>query len=152
MSSRLKNEIKQNKPFENAYQEATINLIFTGKWMIKNHNDIFQLFGISFQQYNLLRILKGRHPKVATLNYIRVRMLDKMSDTSRIVDNMFKKGLITRSINIEDRRKADISLTVKGFGILHKIEDKQEILFGYLSNLSEKEVKQLNVLLDKARS
>lgn len=152
MGNRLENEIKQIKAFESAYHKATINLIYSGKWMIKLHSDVFHPFGISLQQYNILRILKGCYPKVATVSYIKIRMLDKMSDASRIVENMVKKGLISRINNSKDRRKVDITLAKKGIEVLAKIEDKQELLFGYLSNLTIEEAEQLNALLDKARS
>ncbi len=147
----LENEIRQTKPFKNGYHRASVNLIFTGKWMIKLHSDLFHPFGITLQQYNVLRILKGRYPKVATVKYIKNRMLDKMSDASRIVENMVKSKLILRTHNYEDRRKVDIILTYKGIEILSEIEKKNDTLYGYLSNLNLNEVEQLNTLLDKAR-
>lgn len=148
----VEEEIKQTRSFVNPYQEATINLIFTGKWMIKLHNDVFQTHGISLQQYNILRILKGRAPKKATVKYIKERMLDKMSDTSRIIDNMVKKRILVRNHNATDRRKVDISIAKKGYVILEDMEKEQDVLFGYLSNLTDNEVVQLNKLLDKARN
>lgn len=147
----IKQEIKQNRSFQNPYQEATINLIYTGKWMVKLHNDVFQAHGISLQQYNILRILKGSKSKAVTVKYIKERMLDKMSDTSRIVDNMVKKKFLDRVPNSLDRRKVDITISKLGKKLLKDIDKEQEILFGYLDNLSEEEIVMFNKLLNKAR-
>ncbi len=148
---RLEDEIMQTKPFENPYHKASINLIYTGKWIISLHNELFQLFNLTLQQYNILRILKGRFPKPVTLKYIRTRLLDKMSDASRIVEVMHKKELLNRNYNPADRRKVDISLTKKGIDIISEVEKHHKTLFNHLSTLNVEEVNQLNFLLDKAR-
>ncbi len=148
---KLEDEIKQTKPFENPYHKATVNLVYTGKWIISLHNDIFKKFNLTIQQYNILRILKGSHPDAVTIKYIRKRMLDKMSDASRIVEVMHKKGLLNRTYNPADRRKVDISPTKKGLDTISDVEKQHKVLFGHLSTLSEEEVTQLNFLLDKAR-
>ena len=148
---RIEDEIKQTKPFKNVHHKASVNLIYTGKWIIKLHSELFQPFNISIQQYNILRILHGIYPKSAMLNYIRARMLDKMSDASRIINSMLTKRLVTRVPNFIDRRKVDIAITQKGIDILTEIEKKSDVLYGFLSNLNETEIEQLNTLLDKAR-
>ena len=145
-------EIKQTKTFKNDYQEATINLIFTGKWLVKLHNDIFLSYGISLQQYNVLRILNGIEPESATVLYIKERMLDKVSDTSRIVDKMVKNNILIRSQNANDRRKVDVSLSELGKHLLSEIKKEEPILFGFISNLNEEEVMKFNQLLNKIRS
>lgn len=148
---RLEDEIKQTRPFENAYHKATVNLVYTGKWIINLQNELFQLFNITIPQYNILRILKGNHPKAVTVKYIRKRMLDKMSDASRIVEVMHKKGLVKRTISTTDRRKVDILLTQKGHDILAEVVKKHDELYGFLSNLDTEEIEQFNTLLDKVR-
>ena len=92
----IEEEIKQKKPFKNDYQRAAVNLIYTGKWVVQLHSEIFKEFNLTLQQYNTLRILKGSYPKAVTAKYIRMRMLDKTSDVSRIVETMFKNGLINQ--------------------------------------------------------
>lgn len=148
---RLEDEIKQIKPFKNEYHKASVNLIYTGKWIINHHSKVFLSYNVSLQQYNTLRILRGSHPKAVTINYIKKRMLDKMSDASRIVDIMHKKELVTRTQNSSDKRSVDILISQKGLNILNEIDKKHDVLDGFLSNLDENEIEHLNFLLDKAR-
>lgn len=148
---RIEEEIHQTRPFNSQYHKAAVNLIYTGKWIIKHHTEVFQEHNLSLQQYNLLRILRGASPTPVTLNYIRKRMLDKMSDASRIVENLFNKGLVDRKLNPKDRRKVNIQITKEGLHILSEIDKKSHILDSYLHNLDGKEIDQLNALLDKLR-
>jgi len=144
-------EISQTKPFRNNYHKASVNLIYTGKWIIKLHNELFKTFGLSIQQYNILRILNGRYPKTATVKYIRNRMLDKMSDASRVVETLNQKGLIKRSQAIADRRRVDIVILPEGAAILEDIEKLGVEMDNFLSKLNEEEIVLLNNLLDKLR-
>ena len=144
--------IKQGKSFRNSYHRTSVNLIFTGRWIFNLHNELFKTFGLTLQQYNILRILKGQYPKSATVKLIRERMLDKMSDASRIVENLRKKKLIERELNADDRRSVDVIITQKGFDLLDEIEEKgSATLDNYVSKLSLDEMEQLNTLLDKVR-
>ena len=145
-------EIKQGKPFRNPYHKASVNLLFTGRWIFNLHNELFKTFGLTVQQYNILRILKGQYPKTATVKLIRERMLDKMSDASRIVENLRLKGLVAREHSDGDRRTVDVIITQKGFDLLDTIEEKGSVtLDSYLSNLPQNEIEQLDSLLDKVR-
>src|ERR1017187_1071674 len=107
---KIEKEIKQGRSFRNAYHKTTVNLIFTGRWIFNLHNELFKTYGLSIQQYNILRILQGQTPKPATVKLIRERMLDKMSDASRIVENLRKKEYITRELNIENRREVEVCI------------------------------------------
>ena len=147
----LEKEIQQVKPFRNNYHKAAVNLIFTGKWMIQFHSDIFKQYNLTFQQYNILRILRGRNHRAATVKLIRERMLDRMSDASRIIELLRKKKLVERNICGEDRRKMDVVITQKGLDILEEIEKESERMDNRLSALNEKEIVLLNDLLDKVR-
>ena len=147
----LEKEIQQVKPFRNNYHKASVNLIFTGKWMIQFHSDIFKQYNLTFQQYNILRILRGRNPKAATVKLIRERMLDRMSDASRIVELMRKKKLVERNICGDDRRKMDVVITQKGLDLLEEIEKESERMDNRLSALNKEEIVLLNDLLDKVR-
>jgi len=147
----LEKEIQQVKPFRNNYHKAAVNLVFTGKWMIQFHSDVFKQYNLTIQQYNILRILRGRNPSAATVKLIRERMLDRMSDASRIVEVLRKKKLVERNICGEDRRKMDVVITQKGLELLEEIEKENERMDKYLSALNEEEIVQLNDLLDKVR-
>jgi len=147
----LEKEIQQVKPFRNNYHKAAVNLVFTGKWMIQFHSDVFKQYNLTIQQYNILRILRGRNPSAATVKLIRERMLDRMSDASRIVEVLRKKKLVERNICGEDRRKMDVVITQKGLELLEEIEKENERMDKYLSALNEEEIVHLNDLLDKVR-
>jgi DNA-binding MarR family transcriptional regulator len=146
----LEEEIHQ-KVFRSEYQKSTINLIYTFNWVNEKVNKLFEPFDITQQQFNILRILRGAGEPLSTLQ-IRQRMLDKMSDTSRIVDRLIKKGLVKKSVCHEDRRLVDILLTDKGKKLLQTMDvlnDEMESIFKYLN---VEEARQLNILLDKIRT
>jgi|ERR1035441_9918104 DNA-binding MarR family transcriptional regulator len=148
----IETEIKQVKPFRNDYHKATVNLLFTGKWIINHHNSLLHGCGLTLQQYNILRILRGQYPKATTVKLIRERMLDKMSDASRIVELLRTKGLIDRGLNSGDRRKVDVLITQKGLDLLDEVElEGNDIMDSFLSNLNHDEINELNFLLDKLR-
>jgi MarR family transcriptional regulator, multiple gene regulator MgrA len=147
----LEKEINQVKPFRNNYHRAAVNLIFTGKWTTQFHSDIFKKYNLTFQQYNILRILRGGIPGALTVKLIRERMLDRMSDASRIVELLRQKKLVERNISTEDRRKMDVVISQSGLGLLKEIENESEYMDNRLKALNEEEIIQLNYLLDKVR-
>ena len=147
----IKEEIKQKSAFRNSYHKGCVNLIYTGKWIINLHGEIFKQYGLTLQQYNILRILKGLHPEAATIKLLKDRMLDKMSDASRIVELLNKKKLLSRTLNDADRRKVDIRISRKGLDLLAKTEKENKKMDNLLSNLDNKEIELLNALLDKVR-
>ncbi len=128
-----------------------LNLIFTFNWMNEKLNKYFVPYDITQQQFNILRILRGANEPLSTLQ-IRQRMLDKMSDSSRLVDRLIKKGLVKKSICREDRRLVDVLLTDKGRKLLSQMDGLNEDVDKILSQISESEALTLNTLLDKARS
>lgn len=146
-------DIAQTRPFRNDYHKATVNLIFTGKWIVNLHNELFKLHGITIQQYNILRILKGLYPSSLTVKMLRERMLDKMSDASRVVEHLRKKGMVERVESHIDRRKVDIIITQKGIEKLNEIDSSEnEMMDKFLSNLNTDEINQLDSLLNKCRN
>src|ERR1035437_6639343 len=148
----LAKAIKQVKPFRNDYHKASVNLIFSGKWIIHLHNELLKTYDLTLQQYNILRILKGQYPKAATVKLIQERMLDKMSDASRIVENLRKKELLARYLNPRDRRRVDVIITQRCLALLTAIDENESTTMdNFLSNLSLGEVDQLNMLLDRVR-
>ena len=143
-------EIKQSK-FISERQKGLLNLIYTYNSLINEMNAYFKKHDITRQQYNVLRILRGQYPKPASVNLLKERMLDKMSDTSRIVKRLEKKKLVSRQESDTDRRAVEITISKAGLKLL---EDTDNTVNGFehlLDNLSDKEAAQLNSLLDKIR-
>src|SRR4029079_539355 len=103
-------DIHQAK-FRNEYQKATINLLYTYGWVMERTKELFASEDITPQQFNILRILRGSYPQPLSTLQIRERMLDKMSDTSRIVDRLITKGLVKKAICKTDRRLVDVMIT-----------------------------------------
>lgn len=149
MEMKLEKAIRQ-KGFQNEYQKAIINIIYTHNYLIGKMNPVFKQYGITRQQYNVLRILRGQHPYPATINLIKERMLDKMSDASRIVERLKKKKLIEKSRSLIDKRAADIIISKKGLALL-KTMDPESKKFNKLITLSDGEVANLNKILDNLR-
>lgn len=103
------------------------------------------------QQYNILRILRGAKQPLSTMK-IRERMLDRMSDTSRIIDRMIAKGIVEKKLNDSDKRLVDITITEKGIAILHALDEMNDELDNIVAcSISGEEAKMLNDLLDKMR-
>ena len=136
--------------FRNEYQKGIINIIYTYNWMNEKMKKLFDSEGVTAQQYNILRILRGAAKPISTLQ-IRERMLDKMSDTSRIVDRLVLKGLAQKSTCKNDKRLVDVSISSKGKKLLEKIDKYENDMDAILSNLTDAEAKTLNKLLDKIR-
>ena len=141
----------QQATFRNPHQKAAINLIYTLSWMREKTNTIFEAEDITPQQFNILRILRGSFPQPLSTLKIRERMLEKMSDTSRIVDRLITKGLVKKLTCKNDRRLVDVIISDKGKKILERLDARQEEIDSVLGNLSEKDANILSDLLDKIR-
>jgi len=137
--------------FRNDYHKAAVNLIYTFNWMSEQTKEIFASADITPQQFNILRILRGSLPNPLSTLQIRERMLDKMSDTSRIVDRLIAKGLVKKGTCKTDRRLVDVMITDKGKKLLEKLDARQDEMDNVMSNLSKKEAATLSELLDKLR-
>jgi DNA-binding MarR family transcriptional regulator len=136
--------------FRNDYQKGIINLIYTYNWMNEKMKKMLDKEEVTGQQYNILRILRGAGKPISTLQ-IRERMLDKMSDTSRIVDRLILKGLAKKTTCPNDKRLVDVSITSKGKTLLEKIDLHEKDMDAIMGNLTEADAKTLNKLLDKIR-
>lgn len=149
---KLEEEIKQ-KSFKDMHEKAVLNIIVTGNRINETITRFMKEFKITPQQYNVLRILKGQYPKPATVNLIAGRMLDKMSNASRIVDKLLEKKLVDRKTCSEDRRAVDVVLTKKGIEFLEKVTLNLYKLYDEkFRTLNNEETEQLNTLLDKFRN
>mgnify|MGYP000527744153 CR=1 FL=1 len=146
----LENEIKQSK-FKNEFQKLAVNIIYTHGWLIGRHAEILKQFDITTAQYNILRILRGQYPKPAPVSLLKERMLDKMSDASRLVERLRTKGFLERKICNEDRRKVNILITQNGLNLLTELDNIDKKFESQLQNLTQSEAKKLNSLLDKVR-
>lgn len=120
--------------------------------MLQFISDVLKPYKLTLQQFNILRILRGKYPEAIMVSYIRDRMLDRMSDVSRVIENLRKKGLVERTAAVDDRRRMDIVITDKGMQLLDEIKKENERMDKHLSSLSEQEISQLNFLLDKLRN
>ncbi len=146
----LEEEINQ-KIFINEHQKLLINLLVTNNWLIAKNKSFFDDAAITQQQYNILRILRGAKDALSTLQ-IRERMMDKMSDTSRIVDRLILKGYTLKTVNTTDKRLVCVTITPKGLELLQSLDSKEMDMVHNLSNLTTKEAAKLNELLDKIRN
>jgi|SRR5215212_9768563 len=142
----------QQVHFVSEKQKAVVNLLYTYGWMIEKVKNYLAKDDITHQQFNILRILRGSHPKPLSTLQIRERMLDKMSDTSRIVDRLVIKGVVKKSTCSKDKRLVDVVITDKGQKLLKKIDAEVDQVAILMANLTDKEATQLSDLLDKLRN
>ena len=147
---KLEEEIKQSS-FKSEYHKVAINIFYTNNWLFAINEAIFKRFDITVQQFNILRILRGQHPKPASIKLLKERMLDKMSDASRLVEKLRKKDLVERKICKDDRRSVDVVISDKGLALLKELDHLDEDFTKHFRGLSESEAKLLNELLDKMR-
>jgi len=145
----IEKDIQQTN-FRNEFQKMGINIIYTANWLNEKMGQILATEDITQQQYNILRILRGSDAPLSTLK-IRERMLDKMSDTSRIVDRLIVKGLVEKTACIKDKRLVDITVSKKGLQLLEKLDSLNDHIDAVLKGVSEKEAQAMNQILDKLR-
>ena len=146
----IEQDIKQTN-FKSPYSKAVINVLYTNNWLQSMQVEIFKPFDLTLQQYNVLRILRGQYPNPITVIAIIERMLDKMSNASRLVDKLLAKDLVMRRLCPQDRRAVDVIITEKGLELLGEIDALQSQWESKLHGLSESEALQLSELLDKMR-
>jgi DNA-binding MarR family transcriptional regulator len=146
----IEEDIKSTN-FEDNYHKAVINLSYTYGWITNISRPKFEQYNLTQQQFNILRILRGQYPKPATVNLLKERMIDKMSDASRIVDRLVQKGLVSRCTNSKDRRAVDIGISQEGLQVLSKMDKEFRTKDILQDNLTEEEAGQLSDLLDKMR-
>jgi DNA-binding MarR family transcriptional regulator len=147
---KLEEELQQNK-FQSEHQKAILNILFTSNWLESDSARILKPFGISSQQYNVLRILKGQGENAISVNDIMSRMIDKMSNASRLVEKLRKKELIERVICEHDRRQVDIRITNKGLRLLKEADREMGSFGDVISKITDKEAKALSAILEKIR-
>lgn len=147
----IETDIKQSN-FKSLHMKAVVNIIYTNSWLQTAQMEIFKPYDLTIQQYNVLRILRGQYPNPITVIAIIERMLDKMSNASRLVDKLLLKGLAIRTECPNDRRAVDVKITPKGLNLLEELDVLQDNWENNLKGLSEEEALQLSNLLDKIRT
>lgn len=147
---KLEDEIQQ-KRFQNEHIKAGLNIMLTASRIIHQNTQLLKPFGITVQQFNILRILRGMHPEPATIKLLTRRMLDKTSNASRLVEKLRKKGWVERSECEFDRRKVDIYITEEGLKLVEKASKTLEKSGNMSFPITDEEAKLLNDILDKMR-
>lgn len=141
----------QQASFRNEFQKMGINLLFTANWLNEQIGKILSEEGVTQQQYNILRILRGSATPLSTLK-IRERMLDKMSDTSRIVDRLIAKELVVKNTCEKDKRLVDITLSPKGLDLVDQLDQFNDRIDALLKGINASEATTMNQILDKIRT
>ena len=135
----------------NDHQKALNNIFYTYYFLVDKINDQFKKFDITRQQFNVLCILRMLQPECASVNLIKARMLDKMSDVSRIVERLRLKGLVVRQSAERDKRSVEVIITQKGLSLIDSIDPELDLLGKLVGNLTLEETSLLNNVLDKIR-
>jgi DNA-binding MarR family transcriptional regulator len=145
-------EAIQQKRFRSEYQKLVVNLLYSASWLQQFSNQLLKPYGISQEQFNILRILRGMHPEPATVKLLTERMIDKMSNASRLVEKLRVKGLVERHECPLDRRRVDVLITQKGLDLIERTSQAVDVQGdAYMSGLTLEEAALLNSLLDKLR-
>jgi DNA-binding MarR family transcriptional regulator len=147
---KLEEAIKQ-KRFESPQIKAMLNIMYTANWLMSEFRDIYKPFNITPQQYNVLRILRGKHPESVNPSEIKDVMLDKNPDITRLCDRLLAMGLIGRSIDAENRRKMNIIITKQGLQLLSEIQPLLTERQMAILNRSDIDFELLSDLLDSLR-
>ncbi len=147
----ISEDLKQSN-FQSEAQKAIVNAIYTGNWIVQKQQELLKPFGLTVQQYNVLRILKGQQGNPMTVLAITERMLDKMSNASRLVDKLLEKKLVLRRECPQDRRAVDILILPAGLDLLKEVDQVQQDWGKHFNVLGVKRLEEMNQLLDEFRT
>lgn len=146
----IEQEIKQSK-FVDEHHKLAVNIMFTSSWLGGKHLQLIKPHGITMQQFNILRILRGQKGSPLSINELIERMIDKSSNASRIVDKLEEKGYVVRKTCPNDRRQVEVSITESGLAFVGSLDEPMNNMRTFLGNLTEEEAQLMNSLLDKLR-
>ncbi len=139
-----------NGTYLNDWHHLRTNLLRVSGWLRFEINALLEPFGITQPQFNILRILRGQHGHAISTQEIRERMIDsKMSDTSRLVDRLAAKALVTKTPSTADKRLVDVVISAQGLAVLSEIDTKMTALDNLFKTITAEEAQALNNLLDK---
>ncbi len=147
---KLEDEIQQ-KSFKTPSQKLAVNLLYTSNWINYHYSHFFRNVDLTTQQYNVLRILRGQHPNPCSLKLIKERMLDRMSDASRIVEKLVTKEYVIRNTCPNDRRSVNLLISENGVKLLKDLDFLDDATTDIFKNLNPSQIVQLNDLLDTLR-
>lgn len=147
----IEDEINQ-KQFKTAQDKAYINVVYTANQFIEHFSRILKPYDINDQHFNILRILRGRHPECVCPGEIKEVLLNKRGDLTRLLDKLVNQGYVDRHINPENRRMVNLLITDKGLALLKELDEKNDIISMYHGSLTDEEANQLSNLLDKMRA
>ncbi|MFT5142814.1 MAG: DNA-binding MarR family transcriptional regulator [Rhodothermales bacterium] len=147
---RLEDEIRQTV-FGDPFMKAVLNVLVTADRLGAHANATLKPFGLSKEQYNVLRILRGQHPLPAPLRSVTERMVSRSSNATRLVEKLRAKNLVDRTTCPSNRRQVDILITAEGLALLDAIDPLMQAGGNATGTLSIEEAEQLNLLLDKMR-
>lgn len=147
---KLEQALQTNK-FKNERHKVSLNILYTAWWLKTLVNSELKKFGLTHEQYNVMRILNGKHPEKMCIKDIAGRMIEKNSNVPRIVDRLEIKKLIQRNQSDVDGRQTMIVLTDNGLSLLRESTTKVDALHTSMMVLTEAEATQLNGLLEKMR-
>lgn len=147
----ISEDLKQSR-FTTPTSKAIVNIIFTGNWMMQQQYELLKPFGLTAQQYNVLRILRGQQNNPITVLGITERMMDKMSNASRLVDKLLEKKLVLRRECPQDRRAVDVMILPAGMALLEEIDQVQIAWEKNFAGINTVKMEQLNEILDEFRN
>ena len=148
---KLENALLTNK-FSSEAQKATLNILYTAWWLKSITSKELKDFDLTHEQYNVLRILKGKYPEQLCVKDIGRRMIEKSSNVPRIIDRLEIKKLVKRTVSESDKRETLISITKSGLSILESSTSKLNKVHSSIQTITQKEAEQLNILLEKLRA
>ena len=148
---KLENALLTNK-FSSEAQKATLNILYTAWWLKSLTSKELKDFDLTHEQYNVLRILKGKYPDQLCVKDIARRMIEKSSNVPRIIDRLEIKKLVKRTVSESDKRETRITITKSGLSILESSTSKLNKVHNSIQTITEKEAEQLNCLLEKLRA
>lgn len=147
----ISEDLKQSK-FPSEAAKAVVNAIYTGNWIVQQQQELLKPFGLTVQQYNVLRILRGQQGNPMTVLAITERMLDKMSNASRLVDRLVEKDLVLRRECPQDRRAVDILVLPAGLDLLNQVDQVQNDWGKHFDTLGVERLEEMNQILDEFRT
>jgi DNA-binding MarR family transcriptional regulator len=142
----------QSTRFKDETHKATLNLLYTAYWLKTQLSDTLKGMGLTAEQYNVMRIIKGKHPEPMCVKDIAGRMIEKSSNVPRIIDRLVTKKLVKRSSSKEDRRETLIALTDKGVQQLTEANVLIDNVGTKIIGINNDDSKKLNELLEKLRN
>lgn len=147
----LENEIGFSK-FTGDRQKVLVNIYYTNNWLLNQYQVIIKKYNLTAQQFNILKVLNDVYPKSLMVSDVKDRMLDKNSDVTRLIERLMEKNFVVRRKDVKNRRKINVKLNIIGHELVSRMDKDVQNFENFVEHLSDKEIKQLNDLLDKLRN